>query len=582
MSDESAKTPATEGSDSPDAWPGGGEPERVSGEKATTIRIEPAPTTTGGRRIHASSLTSGRRYKAADFAESTAELGRSAQIPAEILDRLQNNIIEPPLGARSFEELSALLLESTDFSCVVSQLATDVVGTGYQLVADKPDQEPDPAELEKARALLDNENSEITLEEILHAAWSDFESIGNAWIEVIRAGNKPDAPPVGFAHAPGMTMRLHRNLQGFVQLSLDERRVTYFRKLFSDPVAPTSKYPPGHENQGEVMNEMIFLRDYNPASPWYGVPRVVPAINAIKGSLYSSQRNIAFFQNRAMPEWAIVVSGETDGIAEKDLIKFKEEIEEYFRNVLLGQDYRTLYIEVPKGVLVEFKKIGGDVTDADFRNYRIDNRDEILRAYQMMPNRVGIIETGNIGAGTGESQIEIYNISVVRPRRTKLERPFNQILRRDPPQGLGLKTVRFRFNPIDTVDEQRETDIARVLGDLGWMSINEGRSYVSRFLRVDLKPIEDEWADLPLPILLAILSGGAAAEVGLPAATDPVGTSAGLSPLGVALPPTKARLVQDLGQALVGPISDAARRSIDRAYSRAADRRGTNGPTSAA
>ncbi len=552
------------------------------GTDGTTTAAAPEPPKAKRLRITAKSLLREPKREEGDkalgqppgqargaFMGATTRLAQSEQIPAKVIEKLRNEIVEPPLGERSFEELGSLLLASTDVATVVSQISSDVVGGGWHLVPINDKVPIDAAEQAKAQALLENESSQVTIGEVLRAVWTDHESLGNAWFELLRAGNRPEGEPTGFAHAPGLTMRLRSNLNGFVQLSLDDRYVTFFRTLFSDPSAETSKYPAAHPKAGATMNEMIFLREYHSGSPWYGIPRVVPAITAIKGSLLSAERNLQFFTNRAMPEWAIIVAGETDNIDEDDLRIFKEEIEEYFRNVLKGDNYRTLYLEIPKGITVTFEKVGGEINDADHKEYRRDNRDEILRAYQMMPNRVGIIEAGNIGGGTGESQIEIYKNSVVRPRQEKLERVINQILRAPTPKGLGLKTVAFRFNELDTFDEAREATIAETLGRAGYLSINEGRRYTAGFLRLQLEDYPFEWADLPLPIVLATMSGD-------PLAFQPQGGENGnglpaLSPLGTALPPSGEKVRQE--------VKDQILVAIDRVYKKGQERRAPSGFT---
>jgi len=171
-----------------------------------------------------------------------------------------------------------------------------------------------------------------------------------------------------------------------------------------------------------------------------------------------------------------------------------------------------------------------DVNDSSHQQYRKDNRDEILRSQGMQPGRLGIVESGNIGSGSGESQIEVYKTSTVKPPQEMLERQINAILHANEPAGLGLKTVNFKFDEIDSIDEAREASIANLLAQTGWLTVNEGRAYASQFLKIHLDPIEEPWADLPMQIVVPQL-----ATIMEPMASlqeEPGNLRPGLSPLG--------------------------------------------------
>lgn len=429
--------------------------------------------------------------------------GLSQQIPIKVIERAQHETISPPLGERSFEELTQLLVDSTDHAVCVDQIATDVAGTGWHLSPINDDVEIDPAEEQVALEFLEMPNSEDTLTELLKKAMIDYGAIANAWVELVREGNKPDGLPTQLVHAPGIAMRIRSNLAGYVMLSLETNRWAYFRKLFSDPEDPTSLNP----RTGEVLNEMIFWRRYHPGSPWYGIPRIVPAIRAIKGSLYASERNIRFFLNRAMPEWAVIVEGQTDNVNTEELNALLDDLEEHWKNCLKGEDYKTWIGYLPVGITIKLEKVSIEVDDATHQNYQKNNRDEIFRANGMMPNRAGVIESGNIGGGTGEAQIEIYKTSTIEPPQSMIERTINMILHAERPKGFGLRTLKFELDDIDSIDEFREAQIAQMLASTGWPSFNDGRAYLTRFAKMDFEEIPENWADLPPNVVIPQLGG---------------------------------------------------------------------------
>lgn len=455
--------------------------------------------------------------------------GISKQIPLRTIQRAAKETIEPPLGPRSFEQLIGLLIDSTDHAACVRQLALDVAGRGWDIIAISDDVEIDKAEEEVARKFLENPNEEDTLGDILKKVVTDYRSIGNAWCEMVREGNDPNALPQQLIHAPGIGMRIRNNLAGYVMLSLETNRWAFFRKAFSDPEAETSQ-----NDDGDVFNEMFFWKEYHPGSIHYGLPPIVPAMRAIKGSLYAGERNIRFFQNRAMPEYVVIVEGQTDNINALELNKLLDDLEEHWANVLKGDDYRTWIGYLPAGITIRLEKVSIDVNDGTHLEYSRTNRDEILRANGMMPNRIGIIETGNIGAGTGESQIEIYKASMVEPIQEMLERTINAILHRETPQGFGLKSLKFKLNDLDTSDELVQAQIASLIASTGWPTFNDGRAYLSRFSKMDFEEIPENWADLPPQIVYPQLSG--VIETPIAPEMETPGFRPGVSPLGTPIP----------------------------------------------
>lgn len=493
--------------------------------------------------------------------------GTSQQIPIEVLQRMANEIIAPPLdtaSSRSFEDFARLLLDSTDYAACVFQTATDVAGLGWHLDPMSQDEQMSDAEVEIAATFFGSPNPNTTTGDLVKSAIIDHLTLGNAWIEVLRQADDPKGLPSGLVHAPGIAMRLRSNLKGFVMLGRDTNLHRFFRTLFSDPSDPSSI----DAEKGRVLNEMIYFRNYHPASPWYGVPRIVPAMRAIRGNLFSVDRNIRYFTNRAFPEYLITLEGQTDNIPELELLALEEDIQEHFRNLIRGDDYKTFMATLPVGVTLKLERLAAPFDDETLRQYRIDNRDEIVRSQGMMPNRIGIIESGNLGGGTGESQIEIYKTSTVKPLQEMVERVFDAILHSEKPLGFGLKTVRFKFDELDSTDEMREAQIALALSNTGWLTVNDGRAYASQFLKLVLDPIDEPWADLPLQVVIPQLASffdSAGSSLQTDAGVNPGLSSFGTPQIGV---PGALSFTDPQGRAVIG-----ATVAVDKAYRRFRARR---------
>jgi capsid portal protein len=412
------------------------------------------------------------------------------------------DLAPPPLGPKSLETLADLLLDSTDYATVVRQIATDVTGLGYHFIPIQKGVE-NPQDRDKVEHFFEECNPDMTFDEISHNTNMDWEALGNGYIEATRRANIPENEVDRLEHMPGKDCRWTRDKKNVVQ-KIGGKEV-WFRLFGSDPTAETSRarFDMKHAGleRGDVLNEVIPFQHYHPSSRHYGIPWIVPALAAVRGNQFQADRNLQFFLNKTLPEWAIWIEGDLTG-KDKELKVFRENIENHFKLVLSGQHYRVLYLEVPQGVKLNFQKMAPEIKDADHRQYRIDNRDEILRSAAMLPHRVGVIETGNIGAGTGETQIEVYKHSIIKPRQEKWEKKMLRLIR----EGLFVKTYRMKFDEIDTIDEQREAAILGILAATPFLKINEGREYITKFLKMSLEPIDEEWADYPFQIIAAQLA----------------------------------------------------------------------------
>lgn len=412
------------------------------------------------------------------------------------------DLAPPPLGPKSLEALADLLLDSTDYATVVRQIATDVTGLGYHFVPVEKGVE-NPEDLAVLNEFFEECNPDMTFDEISHNVNTDWEGLGNGYIECARQANVPTNKVDRLEHMPGKDCRWTRDKKNVVQ-KIGGKEV-WFRLFGSSPQDETSRarfaMPHANLEEGSILNEVIPFQHYHPSSRHYGVPWIVPALAAVRGNQFQAERNLQFFVNKTLPEWAIWVEGDLAG-KDKELKVFRENIENHFKLVLAGQHYRVLYLEVPQGLKINFQKMAPEIRDADHRMYRIDNRDEILRSAAMLPHRVGVIETGNIGAGTGETQIEVYKGSIVKPRQEKWEKKMLRLIR----QGVFIKTYRMKFDEIDTIDETREAAILGILAATPYMKINEGREYITKFLKIALDPIDEDWADYPFQVIAAQLA----------------------------------------------------------------------------
>jgi PBSX family phage portal protein len=291
----------------------------------------------------------------------------------------------------------------------------------------------------------------------------DYEAIGNLGLEVVRK----DKIPVALYHIPFHTMRVCTDNNTYVQIR-GTKKIRFRRFNTEEKI-----YKAWVETIGEVKDipdsghEIIHILNYHPCSSFYGVPDIISALGSLLGQIEARDYNLRFFENNAVPDYAIVIEGGEFTPESKKTIKA------YFENELKGSTHRTLVLPVDEGVKVTFEKLTVEVRDSSFRLYRADNRDEIIRAHGIPPRRVGIAEAGGLG-GTGEAkwQAENYKTSIVRPSQEILEYRINDFLIQG---GFGISDWILQFSQIDLTDELEDARINEIYVKAGVKSVNQVR-----------------------------------------------------------------------------------------------------------
>jgi hypothetical protein len=296
--------------------------------------------------------------------------------------------------------------------------------------------------------------------------------------------------------------------RGFVQLDSDGKPVTMFRDWLSPPGAEDSLFTQnelrslsGHnetaeEDLGTPKNEFVHFLRYHTREPYYGVPQVISALAAIHGQIHSEARNLRWFINRSVPDWLVVVKTDAatlrDPKGKEEVDEFLDEIEEHMKHLVQGEDHRTMMLKVPRDTMeMEWEELSPAPKDQDYQVYQLRNRDTVIRAYRMLPHRIGIIETASLGTGTGETQEETYKRAQIDPRQEMLEEFFNQVL-----DEMGWTAIRFKFRDLDVLDEMREMTLLTQAVATRAVTVNEIRRWLSRIVKnQDFPDYDDEFED---------------------------------------------------------------------------------------
>jgi HK97 family phage portal protein len=251
-------------------------------------------------------------------------------------------------------------------------------------------------------------------------------------------------------------MRVRRLRDGFVQII--GQKVVYFRNFGAKNVNPVTGDP--------RPNEIIHFKAYSPLNTFYGVPDIMSAIGSLHGDQLASQYNIDYFANKATPRYIVTLKGaKLSPDAEDKLFRF-------LQTNLKGQSHRTLYIPLPGDndqSKVEFKMepIENGVQEASFKEYRKQNRDDILIAHQVPLSKIGGGDSSAIAAALAQDRT--FKEQVSRPAQRNIEKMINKIVREK------TDILEFKFNELTLTDEITQSQILERYVKTQIMVPNEAR-----------------------------------------------------------------------------------------------------------
>jgi PBSX family phage portal protein len=335
-------------------------------------------------------------------------------------------VVQPPYN---LDYLAKLYELSTPHKSATDAKTSNIVGLGYDFIPnartslkidgmdatkkDKYNRKLAAWKIELSEA-LDDMNSEDAFVEILEKVWTDYETMGNGYLEIGRSETTGKIKYIG--HLPAATVRVRRVRDGFVQIIAN--KAVFFRnfgKTDPDPIG-------GDANP----NEVIHLKKYAPSSTFYGVPDIVAAKQAVAGNKFSADFNLDYFENKAVPRHVVILQGATINP------RLARNILEFFETGLKGKNHRSLFVPLPassneKKVELKIQPVEAGVQDASFNNYRKANLQEILMAHRVPINKIGLPEGVNLAVARDADKT--FKEQVCGPEQDKLEKKLNKLLK---------------------------------------------------------------------------------------------------------------------------------------------------------
>jgi PBSX family phage portal protein len=313
------------------------------------------------------------------------------------------------------------------------------------------------------RDWLESLNDDDSFTTIMEKVYTDLQATGNGFIEVGRTVSG-DIGYIG--HIPATTIRVRRLRDGYLQII--GQKIVYFRNFGGTNPNPVTADP--------RPNEIIHLKQYSPLNTFYGIPDILAAMPSLVGDQLASQYNIDYFENKAVPRYVITVKGaKLSADAEDKMFRF-------LQTGLKSQSHRTLYIPLPGDTdnnKVEFKMepIENGIQDGSFKEYRKQNRDDILIAHQVPISKLGGADSAAIAAAIAQDRT--FKEQVSRPAQRYLEKIVNKIIKEK------TDILELKFNELTLTDEIAQSQIIERYVKTQVITPNEAREMLDMPQRSD-------------------------------------------------------------------------------------------------
>ncbi len=434
----------------------------------------------------------------------------------------------------------------------------------------------------------------------------DIEVTGNGYWEVLRRQNSPQVAQFVYLHS--YTMRLlpmgedsvpieipirvgpldwgtetvNHRFRRFVQIT-DMRRVTYFKE-YGDPrvmSARTGKFysksaadmetglkameteEPGARAATEVLHFKI-----NALTGPYGVPRWIGARLAVQGTAKVDEVNYLYFDNKAVPPLALLVTGGKLGS------NAVEKIENFIEDELKGAEnfHKVLVIEaesprgmdgVPDGRLkIELKPL----TDAQqkeglFMRYEERNTDRVGMMFRVPRLLRGDVRDFN--RATSESALKFTESQVFGPERNDFDHIMNAMIL----PSLGIRYWSFVSNAVQITNPEDMSKVIAAQAKAGVLWPSLAIELLSEYVFNRELPIPDAaWAEQPVILTQTGLrsgeqTGAGASSEDTSAESQPAAARESRSPAEKALRRSRAKYGPERTRALRRFASDLMKMS---------------------
>lgn len=305
-------------------------------------------------------------------------------------------------------------------SAPIDLIARTVTAGGLQVVSDATEHgkiPPDSPEVTRLKRLLKWTNPREDIVQLLRSAVIDLNLFGDAFIEVVSLLDEPVALYTLDATTMTVVSDDHGEVSGYVQ-QVDGLGGTRYAEFTTDQVIHISLDAP----RGGV----------------YGVGPAQKALLPVTAWLFTEATIKECFRRGDPPRLHVDLGHKQD----PDVQRWREQ---YMVYNLGPKAVGTPVITTGNGLVqvLDPRKV------TDYLAASRQLRDEIIACFGVPPGKLGIIESGNLGGGTGESQDKTLRVNTATPiANLVLEKLTFQLLQR----GFGIEDSHLEFGEIDYRD----------------------------------------------------------------------------------------------------------------------------------
>jgi phage portal protein BeeE len=346
------------------------------------------------------------------------------------------------------EQLYQAYLACSPASACVDTTARMVTAGGLQLVPEsgEEDQERPPA-IQQLDALMRNTNPREDMVQLLRSTITDLLCFGDGFIEFGTVANVVAALWTLDGTTVAVKSDEHGELTGYLQ------------------------YIDGSRQASFTAEEVVQVSLDSPRGGIYGVSPMQKLMVPITSWLFTAAVLKEYMRQGAPPRIAVDLG---KGTSPTDVERWRGQY--VGRNLGARNQGKPIVTTVhPAGSAGEppIKELTVSHI-ADLLATLNDLRDQIVSGFGMSPAMIGIIESGNLGGGTGEAQARTFHYGTVVPLQSLLLEKLNFRLL----TAQGITGWKFQFGEIEyrdtvTVEAQRKSRI-----DTGQWTVNRARAEI--------------------------------------------------------------------------------------------------------
>lgn len=390
---------------------------------------EAAPKAQGAPQGAAHAQRIGYEYGAGNVPSSARNAAAYSQERLQILNQLHQAYLTCPW-----------------VSAPIDLIARTVTAGGLQVVADAAENTevpPDTPEVTRLKRLLRFTNPREDMVQLLRSCVIDLNLFGDAYIEVVTLLGEPVALYALDATTMSVVADDHGEVTGYVQ-QIDGG---------------------GGSREAEFTPEQVIHISLDaPRGGVYGVGPAQKALLPVTAWLFTEATIKECFRRGDPPRLHVDLAHSQD----TEVQRWREQ---YMVFNLGPKAAGTPVVTTGGGVVqvLDARKV------TDYLDASRQLRDEIISSFGVPPSKLGIIETGNLGGGTGESQDKTLRVNTIIPIANLVLEKINFHLVQS---GFGITGWHLEFGEIDFRDSKTIEDIRDTRIRNGMYTLNRGRDEI--------------------------------------------------------------------------------------------------------